>query len=296
NTGHGLRYDGYDLSKVGRALLAKKNQLSQADITGFLERFPPLLRARVVRSLGFNLAVRQVNQEGERGPSAIRAARIDLDPLLAPYSVTDRAEIARGAGIAARFLQFSAKADLSDLLGLLSRSCDSPSASSQPYLLAFLQGAATPNPTLPLASPTAGILAENGTLAARGLEGGGSRELAQGIAQGIARGDGFLCGGLLRRGIASDVRSVDTALRNLPAELRPSFFRGLGSGCAEGREEPGLPDSLALPQEGREEFWRGFAETLRDIHGADAPRMASRIAAGWTSEDRAGLERAIAGG
>jgi hypothetical protein len=292
NTGHGLRYDGYDLSKVGRTLLAKKNHLTQAQITGFLEGFPPLLRARVTRSLGFNLAVRQVNQEGERGPAAIRAARIDLDPLLAPYDVADRAEIARGAGIAARFLQFSSRAELSDLLGLLARSSEQPSASAQPCLQAFLQGAATPNPSLPLVTSTAGILAENGALAARGLEAGRPRELAQ----GIARGDGFLCGGLLRRGIASDARSVAAALRNLPAEVRPSFFRGLGAGCAEGREEPGLPEGFAIPPEGRAEFWRGFAETLRDIHGEGAQRVASRVAAGWSFEDRADLERAIAGG
>lgn len=290
--GLGSKYDGYDLSKVGRALLATKNHLSDAEIREFLDRFPALLRARVARSIGFNLAVRQVLSDGGHGAASFRRAEIDLDPLVAAYAASDRAEIARGAGIAARFQQFSERADLDDLLGFLGRSCERTSAESRALLPAFLEGAATPNPTLPLASRSEGILGENRALAARGLERGSSPE----ILQGLARGNGLLCGGLLRRGIPSDVRLVASATRAVPAVLRASFLAGLGAGCAEGGESPGLPEGYEIPADGRAEFWAGFAGMLRAIHGADAATAAARAAADWNAEDRAELEQALSRG
>jgi hypothetical protein len=289
HTGLGSRYDGYDLSKVARALLSTKNHLSQAQITSYLESFPPLLRARVARSLGFNLAVHQVNQERGRGPTAIRDAWIDLDPLVTPYATSDRMEVARGAGIAARFLQFSASANLADLLGFLSRTCEHASPAVGPLLPALLEGAAMPNPSLPLVTRTAAILGETGRLAVRGLERGPPRE----IALGLARGQGFLCGGLLRRGIPSDVRCVSTALHDLPTELHASFWRGLGAGCAEGREEPDLPKSFDIPGEGRADFFAGFARMLRAIHGEDAPRVTAALGKRLSSGELSELERAL---
>jgi hypothetical protein len=292
NPGVGAKYDGYDLSKLGRTLLATKNHLSDAEIREFLDRFPPLLRARVARSIGFNLAVHQVIQDGGHGAAAVREGAIDLDALVADYGPSDRTEIARGAGIAARFLQFSERASLDDLLGFLARTCERTSAASQSLLPPFLEGAATPNPTPPLASRTGVILAEDRALAVRGLERGSTSE----ILRGLARGEGLLCGGLLRRGIRSDVRLVAAASRDLPVDLRGSFLAGLGAGCAEGGEAPGLPEGYDVPREGRAEFWDGFAGTLRAIHGADAASAAAKAAAGWSAEDRADLERALSRG
>jgi hypothetical protein len=292
NAGVGAKYDGYDLSKLGRTLLTTKNHLSDAEIREFLDRFPALLRARAARSIGFNLAVHQVLRDGGHGAGTFREAEIDLDPLVAAYGASDRTEIARGAGIAARFLQFSEKADLDDLLGFLARTCERTSAASKPLLPAFLEGASTPNPTLPMVSRTEGILAENRALAARGLE----RRAPPEILLGLARGDGFLCGGLLRRGIPSDVRLVASASPGVPAELRASFLAGLGAGCAEGGEAPGLPEGYDVPAAGRTEFWDGFAAMLRAIHGADAASAAARAAAGWSAADRAELERAMSRG
>jgi hypothetical protein len=198
-------------------------------------------------------------------------------------------EIPRGAGIAARFLQFSARANLAELLGFLSRTCEHASPAAAPLLPALLEGAAMPNPSLPLVTRTATILRETGTLAVRGLERGLPRE----IPQGLARGQGFLCGGLLRRGIPSDVRCVSTALHDLPTELHASFWRGLGAGCAEGREEPDLPKSFEIAGEGRAEFFAGFAQMLRAIHGEDAPRVAASLGKKLSSAERSELERAL---
>jgi hypothetical protein len=289
NTGLGSRYAGYDLSKIARVLLASKNRLEAREITGFLDTFPPLVRARVARALGFNLAVRQLNSGLGRGPTAMRAGRVDLDPLVAPYSLSDRAEIARGAGIGARFVQFSERAPLEDLVGLLARSAEEASPTARPLLPAFLEGAALPNPSLPLATRTAPILAENRAIAVLALDRTGSRALAE----GIARGDGFLACGLVRRGIPRDVQSVAAALAALPSDLSPSFAEGLGAGCAEGGEEPGLPAAFPVPTEASAAFWSGFVSALRSIHGAGAPRVAAALAVRLAPEHRAALERAL---
>lgn len=268
NTGLGSKYDGYDLSKLARALLAPKNRLSQAEITSYLESFPGPLRARVARALGFNLAVGQVLREGH-GLDAVREGHIDLDALVAPYAATDREELARGAGIGARFLKTSERAETADLVALLERSRSAASGATRPLLPAFVEGAAMANPNLPLATAVAGVLGETGGLILRTRE--------SDLAAGIARGDGILCGALLRRGIQSDRRSVDGALANVPPDLRAEFYRGVGRGCAEGGNEPGLPAGLEIPEEARAGFWSGFAATVRANHGADADRLLARF-------------------
>jgi hypothetical protein len=266
NTGLGSKYDGYDLSKLARTLLAPKNRLSQEEITRYLGTFPGPLRARVARALGFNLAVGQVLRDGH-GLDAVRKGRIDLDALVAPYDVSDREEVARGAGIGARFLKFSERAELEDLVALVARSREGATSASAPFLPAFLEGPAMTNPNLPLASAVSGALGETGGLIQRARD-DGERE----IAAGLARGDGILCGALLRRGIASDRRGVEAALENLPEELRIEFYRGLGRGCAEG-DEPGLPAGFAVPAEARADFWSGLSAAVRARHGPDADRL-----------------------
>ncbi len=289
NTGLGSRYDGYDLSKVARVLLAAKNHLEPREITGFLDTFPPLLRARVARALGFNLAVLRLNRDLGRGPAAMRAGRVDLDALVAPYAASDRKEIARGAGIGARLVQFSERAPLEDLVGLLARTCDAASPEAKSLLQAFLEGAALPNPSLLPAAGTPAILGENRALVALSIERTASTE----IAEGLERGDGFLCGGLLRRGIPRDVREVESALAAVRPELASMFLRGLGAGCAEGGEAPGAPAGFAVPESGRKSFWSGFASTLSAIHGADRGRVAADLATRLSPEERAQLELAL---
>jgi hypothetical protein len=291
STGVGARYDGYDLSKVARVLLSTRNQLTFEQIRAFLDSFPPLLRARVARSIGYNLAVRQVIDARGKGAAGVREGRIDLEGLVAAYDPRDRAELARGAGIAARFLQVSTSARLEDLLGLVVRTCEGTPGSVQALLPAFLEGVAMTNPTLPLVTRARGILGETGALIRDASAGGFPRE----IAEGLARGDGLLCGGLLRRGIPEDAASVAAVGAGLPIELRPSFYRGLGAGCAEGGEAPDLPARLEVPDIERTEFWAGFAGMLRAIHGASARELASRVGAGWSAEDRASLEAALGG-
>jgi hypothetical protein len=267
STGLGSKYDGYDLSKLARTLLAPKNRLGQAEITRYLGTFPGPLRARVARALGFNLAVGQVLREGH-GLDSVRKGRIDLEALVAPYDDADREELARGAGIGARFLKISERAELEDLLALLERSRDGATSASAPLVPAFLEGAAMTNPSLPLASAVPGVLGETGGLVLRARDGHSGD-----LDDGLARGDGILCGALLRRGIESDRRSVERAIENLPSEIRDEFYRGLGRGCAEGRDEPGLPDGLAVPPESRAAFWSGFSAAVRATHGQDADRL-----------------------
>jgi hypothetical protein len=271
STGLGSKYDGYDLSKLARTLLAPKNHLGQEEITRYLGTFPGPLRARVARALGFNLAVGQVLRDGH-GLDAVRRGRIDLDALVAPYDAADREELARGAGIGARFLKISERAELEDLLALLARSRDGLSPETAPLLPAFLEGAAMTNPSLPLASAVAGVLGETGGLIQRARDAGASE-----IAAGLARGDGILCGALLRRGIASDRRTVEAAIENVPPELRVELYRGVGRGSAEEGDVPALPDPLDVPPEDRAAFWSGFSAAVRATRGTDADRLLAAL-------------------
>ena len=266
-TGLGSKYDGYDLSKLARTLLAPKNHLAQEEITRYLGTFPGPLRARVARALGFNLAVGQVLRDGH-GLDAVRQGRIDLDALVAAYDAADREELARGAGIGARFLKISERAELEDLLALLARSRDGATPATAPLVPAFLEGPAMTNPSLPLASAVPGVLGETGGLILRARDAG-----EVGLAASLARGDGILCGALLRRGIAGDRRSVEAALGNVPPELLVEFYRGLGRGCAEAGDEPALPDGLAVPAEVRAAFESGFSAAVRATRGTDADRI-----------------------
>jgi len=100
--GGGARYDGYDLSKARAHVLAPKNHSRQAEIRAS-RRFPSELRARVALGVGFNLAVAKGSRRRGREPSSIREGIVDLDTLLAPVPRGDREELARGAGIGARF-------------------------------------------------------------------------------------------------------------------------------------------------------------------------------------------------
>ncbi len=274
STGLGSKYDGYDLSKLARTLLAPKNHLGQEEISRYLGTFPGPLRARVARALGFNLAVGQVLRDGH-GLDAVRRGRIDLDALVAPYDDADREEVARGAGIGARFLKISERAEIDDLLALLARSRAGATPAVAPLVPAFLEGPAMTNPSLPLASAVAGVLGESGGSILRARDGGENE-----IAAGLARGDGILCGALLKRGIASDRRSVEVALANVPPELRLEFYRGLGRGCAEEGDEPALPDGLAVPAEARAAFWSGFSDAVRATRGPDAERILAALKIG----------------
>ena len=279
NPGLGSKYDGYDLSKLARTLLAPKNRLPQSEITRYLESFPAPIRWRVARALGFNLAVGQVLREGH-GLDAVRRGRIDLDALVAPYPAADRTELARGAGIGARFLKISERAELADLLALLERSREGVAEGTRELLPAFFEGAAIPNPNLPLASAVRGVLGENGGLILRAREAETANGSEPEVSRGLARGDGILCGALLRRGIPSDRRSVESALANIPPDLRREFYLGLGRGSAEGGREPGLVQGFEIPDEVRADFWSGFAAAVRESHGDDTDRILAELGGG----------------
>src|SRR5204862_2937672 len=101
----GSYYEGYDLPKVARGLLSLRNGLTHDERVARLEGFPPIIRQRVTRALGFNLGTLQIGKRraAARAIGTPDAWSVDVAALVAPYPENLRAEIARGVGIALRF-------------------------------------------------------------------------------------------------------------------------------------------------------------------------------------------------
>ena len=272
-TGLGWHYSGYDLSKAARGLLAKRNALTHDEQLHYLERFPPLVRATVTRAMGFNLAVQRLGLS--RKSDGAERWSLDLCALLAEWPEDLRHELARGAGIGLR--SFAGNGPASALFPGLRRTLAGCGACAG-LQADFLEGLASANPALPLASETEPL-----TGATNGLIGfARERELAPEHVASLVRGQGFLFGGLLRRGIESDRAALVRRVGELPPERLSDFYRGLGQGCALGGEEPGLP--AELPQGTGAEFWSGFVGELRQAWSSKPAELEPRLDA---------LERAL---
>ncbi len=221
HAGIGSRYRGYDLSRIGRALLSERIGLGREGARPYLERLPPDVRPQIARGLGFNLAVAQLDRRKREGGERAQDRSVDLDTILAGFSEEDRAEIARGAGIGTRFLRTTGDPRPETLLETIRATARDPT---------FLEGLMFPNTILPLSANVPELLRLNARLveAAAG-------ELEPDVVGRLARGQGFLCGLLARRGIRSDLAAVDEALSRLAPDLRADAARGYEEGLAEPR-------------------------------------------------------------
>ncbi len=285
--GVGLRYEGYDLSKSARGLLSARNALTHEQQVGYLERFPEPLGAGVARALGFNLGVLAV-EDGRRHEGS-ETWSFDLRSFCAGWPAPVQRAPARGAGTGVRFLH--ASGDPTPLFALVQRTLERPDAGDPEQIAAFCEGLAAGNPALPLAQQTEELTAATNGLIGAALE----RQLSPQLVQGLARGQGFVCGRLLRRGIPTDLESVARRRDELPASCRAAFHLGLGAGCALGGEQPEGPLArLDLDADARAFFWTGFARELRAAWRSALPQTVTRLEAKLPPDDVAALRAALA--
>jgi hypothetical protein len=286
----GQYYDGYDLPKIARGLLSKRNDLTIEERISRLEGFPPLIRQRVTRALGFNLGVLEI--ERKRGspeqPRDFPNWHLDLTRVIAGYPERMRDEIARGAGIALRF-DAEHRRDVDVLPSAVLRTWDIAKSPAGVHMIALVEGTCMTNPLLPLESQTEGVLAGNRAMIARAT--------GSAYATMWARGQGLLCGLLVRRGIPSDVSRVTAEWRALDTELRAPFCVGYGMGLAEGGEEPAVSSAMLdlVPTDMRPNVWRGFGARLRDVYDRDGARRARAFEPGLTPEEDRALMDGVGG-
>ncbi len=251
--GLGRAYPGYDLPKIARALIAGRNALSRAEQIRYLDSFPQSLRAPVVRAIGYNLGVLQIERNLQAEPGA--PWWIDLEQLSADWPAADAEELARGAGIGARFQQVVGGADIGTLLPHLERTLQRASPRTRELLPCFAEGLGSVNPTLPLLDQT-----ERVTVATNGLIGALVSTGADPLwVRGVARGQGLLLGQLWARGIAADANRASQRYQELFPDLHVDFARGMGQGIAAGGQQLNAPAFFASETE-REAFRQGAAE------------------------------------
>lgn len=250
--GLGFAYPGYDLPKIARALIAGRNALSRSEQIRYLESFPPALRHPVVRAIGYNLGVLQIEANTKAASDGIWWC--DLEALTREWPAEDARELARGAGIGARFHWVVQGHDIGGLLPGLQATWSKASPRTRELLADFAEGLAASNPTLPLFDQTEAI-----TSATNGLLG----QLVQAqmdpvLVQGVARGQGFLCGQLWQRGLAPDRERVRQRKNELFAEVLPQFFEGLGMGLAAMGGDAALADDFLRTEAERNAFRSGY--------------------------------------
>jgi len=188
----------------------------------YLELLPPDVRPQVARGLGFNLVVAQLDRRKREGGDRAKDRSVDLDAVLVGFAERDRAEVARGAGSGARFLRTTGDPRPETILDTIRATALDP---------AFLEGLMWPNTILPLSENVPDLLRWN----ARLIEAAVAEDLDPEVVGRLARGQGFLCGLLSRRGIRRDRAAVDEALSMLAPELRANAARGFEEGRAEPR-------------------------------------------------------------
>jgi hypothetical protein len=240
--GLGLAYPGYDLPKVARALIAGRNALTREEQVRFLESFPLALRNKVVRAIGYNLGVLQIERnQGQPGAPWW----IDLEELVRDWPRRDAEELARGAGIGARFQQVVRGADIASVIPGLEDTLLRASPRTRELIPFFAEGLGSVNPTLPLLDQ-----AERVTSATNGLIGQlVQREAERELLGGVARGQGFLCGQLWARGLEPDRRRCVERYEELFPDLHVEFARGLALGMASEEYSSAAPAFLITEAE-----------------------------------------------
>lgn len=294
----GAYYDGHDLSKLGRALLSARNAVAHEEIVSRIERYPPLVRGKVARAVGFNLGVFLIERKGVEG-----ALESVWPELLEPFPGPLRSDIACGGGIAVRFHFAMSGRDDSEMLAELARAWGAwpvPEASGSTADArereALIEGACLRNPTLPLAQQTCSMLEANHALLLRRAE----QDADEGLARALAAGQGRFCGRLLRRGIPSDlecVRAESQRIQDCAVEASVSFWEGVGAGLVEERDAPAIPSSLReLPGVDASRVLFGIGRAVRRIHRDESESAAEAWLRSIGPEDRSAFEKGLEAG
>ncbi|MFO1011132.1 MAG: hypothetical protein U1F29_13795, partial [Planctomycetota bacterium] len=281
--GLGAHYAGYNLAQVGRALIAGRNALTDDEIRAHVARFPPLLRRRVVTSIGFNRGTLAIETAKERA-GANDAWYVDPAEFVEIWPAEHRVDLARGLGVALRFSCGASPRGIAEMQRVLATMF-----AYEPGLAARVaEGACLPPGTEPLESKTAQLLGTNAAL----------RDTFTGELRSAAlRGAGLFVGRLYVRGIPSERPRLDEWVR-ASAGTR-EFFTGLGEGLADGGDEPMSPASIGLAVEPGDApaLWTGFAAGVATVvePAQRAAVLERAFPAGADPELRRAVERALSG-
>jgi len=244
----GAHYDGYNIKQNARALLNKKNELTDEQIVAYAEAFTPLFRSRVYYGLGFYSAF-------------TAAGELDLTALCARFPAARRGDVARGVGTFLRHRTAEPGVLLPERAGLIA----SWLATDVPHAEAAVEGLCS-RWSVQLSNDVPTLLDEDERLLATSPES---------LRPGLARGFGVECGRLLRRGLSWEIDDVAGRLERIPAALRPTFAAGVGAGLADGGEQPALGERAAVVvrELGRPEVLAGARARLAEIWDDERPDL-----------------------
>jgi len=236
----GAHYDGYNVRNHALSLQLKKNGLSKAQIVAYTESFMPLFRERIYFGLGFHNAWK----------AHMLGLPADLTELLAPYPEERRDDVARGVGALLAHRPVGGALVIPDAERLAVAWIES----GLPHAERVPEGMCTSwDPPLDYEVPR--HLVRNRQMLARA---------PAALREPLARGFGLDCGRLLRRGIGVERDWIAREIEQLPQDLRPAFFHGLGAGLADGREQPELSFEL-VPAELTRDVEAGYRERLGQL-------------------------------
>ena len=281
--GLGAHYAGYNLAQVGRALIAGRNALTDDEIHAHVARFPPLLRRRVVTSIGFNRGALAIETAKERA-GADGAWSVDVEAFAAGWPLEQQVDLARGLGVALRFSCGASPRGLAEMQRVLATmSAETPGLAGR-----VAEGACLPPGTEPLESKTAQLLGTNAAL----------RDAFTGeLRSAVMRGAGLFVGRLYVRGIASERPRLDEWVR--ASAGTGEFFEGLGEGLADGGDAPLAPArlGLALDPADAPALWTGFAVGVASVVELEARDgvFARTLPADLDPELRARIDRMLRG-
>ncbi len=222
--GTGFHYVGYNFESASKALIGKKNGLTQQEVVEHAERYPPPFRQQLYVGFGYHHALKAT----QKTPAP---ASPDVPAVLAGYPAEFAPELARGVGHYLRELTRYVPDRVPDVRAQLV----AWRAAGAPWLDDVVEGFNQHWDFL-LESRSGAQLDENEEW---------RRGMPVELHDAFARGQGRLCGRLLRRGIRSERERVAAVLAALEPARRPAFLAGLGRGLADGGEEPELPRDLA---------------------------------------------------
>lgn len=206
---NGLHYEGYNYAQMARGLLSRRNGLTRAEIAAQVEQYPPHVRERVVRALGFNLGYAEVLAATRDGGDGL----VHLEPVLAEFPAEWRPVLAHGVGTGLRHYT-SNRARPGELPGLL----EHVTPRDTPLFPEIVAGSAQSVIVLPIGKETIDRFSEDLQLL----------DVALPDKPAFRRGLGTYCGRIAVRGVAAERAFVEQfASEFTDADFQAGYRRAL---------------------------------------------------------------------